>query len=62
MYLFLETGGEGEREREKERERNTNVVASRTPPTGDLASNPDMCPALGIKLGTLWFSGWHSIH
>ena len=39
--------GEG---REKEKERNINVwedtqsVASRTPPPGDLAHNPGMCP------------------
>ena len=44
FYLFLERG-EG---REKERERNIDVpeihqmVASRTPPTRDLASNPGM--------------------
>ena len=46
IYLFLERG-EG---REKDRERNTDVrevyrlVASRAPPTGDLAHNPGMCP------------------
>ena len=46
MYLFLERG-EG---REKERERNIDVpekqrlVASCTPPTGDLAHNPGLCP------------------
>ena len=42
IYLFLERG-EG---REKEREKNVHVqlVASHTPPTGDLACNPGMCP------------------
>ena len=46
FYLFLERG-EG---REKDRERNIDVreihqsVASRTPPSGDLAHNPGMCP------------------
>ena len=46
IYLFLERG----ERREKERERNINVqeihllVDSCTPPTGDLAHNPGMCP------------------
>ena len=45
VYLLLERG-EG---KEKERERNIDVqeihqlVASSTPPTGDLAQNPGMC-------------------
>ena len=38
IYLFLE-GGEGERG-----EKYQCVVASRTPPTGDLAHNPGICP------------------
>ena len=41
IYLFLERG-EG---KEKERERNINVwIPLPTPPTGDLAGNPGMCP------------------
>ena len=40
IYLFLERGREGEREGEKHQ----CVVASHTPPTGDLAHNPGMCP------------------
>ena len=40
IYLFLDKG-EG---REKERKRNLNVAASHTPPTGDLAHSPGMCP------------------
>ena len=46
IYLLLDRG-EG---REKKRERNIDVrekrplVASHTPPTGDLAHNPGMCP------------------
>ena len=52
IYLFLE-GGE---KSEYERERNIDVwekypqVTSHTPPTGDLAHNPDMCPD--------WESNW----
>ena len=38
--LFRERGREGEREGEKHQ----CVVASHTPPTGDLARNPGMCP------------------
>ena len=38
--VFLERGGEGKREGEKYQ----CVVASCTPPTGDLARNPGMCP------------------
>ena len=55
-YLFLERG------REKEGEKYQWVVAFHTPPTGDLACNPGMCPRLGIKPTTLWFTGWHRIH
>ena len=41
IYLFFrERGGEGEREGEKHQ----CVVASHTPPPGDLAHNPGMCP------------------
>ena len=40
LYLFLERGREGEREGEKQQ----CVVASRAPPTGSLAHNPDKCP------------------
>ena len=39
IYLFLE-GGKGREEGEKHH----CVVASPTPPTGDLACNPDVCP------------------
>ena len=46
IYLLLEKGREGEREGEKE----PCVFASRTPPTGDLAHNPGMCPD--------WESNW----
>ena len=38
------------------------MVASCTPPTGDLIHNSGMCPRLGIKPATLWFTGLHSIH
>ena len=58
IYLFLEVGREGERKGEKHQ----GVVASRAPPTRDLACNPGMCPRLGIKPATLWFTGQHSVH
>ena len=32
------------REREREGEKHQGVVASHTPPTGDLVPNPGMCP------------------
>ena len=57
MYLFLERGG-GREEREKDQ----CMVASCTPPAGDLAHNPDMCPDWESNLRTLWFAGQHSIH
>ena len=38
MYLFLERG------KGREREKHQCVVASRAPPTGDLARNPGLCP------------------
>ena len=40
IYVFLERG-EGT---EKERQKHQCVVASCTPPTGDLAHNPGVCP------------------
>ena len=40
LFIFRQRGREGEREGEKHQ----CVVASHMPPTGDLASNPDMCP------------------
>ena len=40
IYLFLKRR-EG---REREKERHKYVVASHTPPTGDQAHNPGMCP------------------
>ena len=46
IYLLLERG----KGKEKEKERNINVwgvhglVVSHTPPTGDLAHNPGICP------------------
>ena len=51
LFIFRERG------REEERERNIHQsVASCTPPTGDLAQNPGMCPdweSNGFPLG-LW--------
>ena len=40
LFIFREEGREGEREGEKHQ----CVAASHTPPSGDLAHNPDMCP------------------
>ena len=40
LFIFRERGKEGERKVEKHQ----CVVASRAAPTGDLVSNPGMCP------------------
>ena len=40
FFIFRERGREGEREAGKHQ----CVVASHTPPTGDLAHNPSICP------------------
>ena len=48
IYLFLDRG-EG-REKEREGEKHQCVVASHTPPTGNLAWNSGMCPD--------WESNW----
>ena len=59
LFIFRERGREGEREGEKYQ----CVVASPvSPPTGDLACNPGMCPRLGIEPATFWFAGQHSVH
>ena len=49
MYLFLEREGKGG----KEGEEHQCVVASRAPPTGDLALHPGMCPG--------WESNWRPL-
>ena len=54
MYLFIHLFLERRREGEREGEKHQCVVASCTPPTGDLAQNPDMCPRLEIEPETLW--------
>ena len=46
VVIFRERRGEGEREGEKHQR----VIASHTPPTGDLAHSPGMCPD--------WESNW----
>ena len=40
LFIFREKGREGGRKGEKHQ----HVVASRAPPTGELAHNPGMCP------------------
>ena len=46
LFIFREKKGEGKREEEKHQ----CVAASCTPPTGDLACNPGLCPD--------WESNW----
>ena len=63
LFIFREKG----RWREKEGEKHP-PVASRMPPTGDLAHNPSRCPdgksnwRPFCELVTFWFAGQHSIH
>ena len=47
LFIYRVRGREGEREGEKHHR----VVASSTPPTGDLAHNPGMCPDWGSNMG-----------
>ena len=47
--------------KEKEGKKHQCVVASRVPPSGDLACNPGMCPDLVIQPATLWFAGQRSV-
>ena len=58
IYLPLERG-EG---RWRERERNTNVWLPLARLTWGPSPKPRPVPQLGIKLVTLWFAGWRSIH
>ena len=44
LFIFRERGWEGERKGEKYVQEKHRSVASHTPPTGDLAGNPGMCP------------------
>ena len=57
IYLLFERGREGERG-----ETHQCVVASCTPPTGDLTRNPKHVLWVGIKPATLWFAVQCSIH
>ena len=54
FFFFFERG------RERKREKQQCVVASHTPPTGDLTCNLGICLRLGSELATLWLTGWHS--
>ena len=45
LFIFRQRGREGEREGEKPQ----CVVASHTPPAGDLACNPGVCPDWELK-------------
>ena len=45
LFIFKERGKEGEREKHQR------VVAFHTPPIGDLAHNPGMCPDLKSNQG-----------
>ena len=45
IYLFIFREGKGERNREKLQ----CVIACCTPPNGDLACNPGMCPDWGLN-------------
>ena len=55
LLIFRERRREGEREREKHQ------CLSRIP-CGGFGLQPRHVPWLGIELGTLWFSGWCSVH
>ena len=57
FIYFLERGRVGEREGEKHQY----VVASLSPPTGDLTHKPRCMPWLVIKPVTLWFTDQHPI-
>ena len=60
FYLFLYFL-ERRAGKEKEGKIYQRVVASCTPPAGDLAHNPDLSPDWE-QTAKLWFAGWHSIH
>ena len=44
LRLYLSISRQRRREGERKEEKHQGVVASRTPPTGDLAHNSGMCP------------------
>ena len=50
LFIFRDRGREGEREGEKQQR----VVASRAPPTGDLARTPGLCPDWKLNGDTRW--------
>ena len=55
LFIFKEEG------KEKEGEEHHCVIASCTPPTGDMA-HIQACALTGIEPATSCFAGWHSIH
>ena len=57
-FIFRQGGRDGEREGEKHQ----CVVASRVPPTGDLACNPGMCPDWELNARPFAFNPQSSIH
>ena len=58
LFIFREWGGEGKRVEKKHQ----CVVASHTPHYWGPSLQPRHVSWLGIKLATLWFTVWHSIH
>ena len=58
IHLFLER----EEGREKERERNINVLLPLTHPLLGTWPATHVCALDWDQTGTLWFTGWHSVH
>ena len=61
FYLFIIFRQRG-REREREREKHQCVAAFYAPSYWEPVLQPRHVPWRGIKLATLWFKGWRSIH
>ena len=59
FYLFMFREGEG---REKEKDRNINVWLPLVRPLLGTWLTTQACALTGNQLGTLWFSGWCSVH
>ena len=60
LFIFRARGREGEKEGEKHPSAKETLVASQTPPVGDLACHPGLCPARESNQQpfSLWDYAW----
>ena len=62
LFIYFSREGKGRRESGRETSMCGCLLCACPPPTQEPGPQPRHVPWLGIKLVTLWFAGWCSIH